>query len=365
MTNIIKKTISVLLLMVLITSMMPFALAKQTGRTEQRMDSETKAEMKTTFNSKSNINESEFELREKVEIKERWREKKEQLEERTEQQQERIAAAKIKVAEAREKVAELDQNFAEAKHNYAAAKETYHRQKKTVLELRQKAQKCIKNCEEKEHQLQRGIKTHLIRTNQLLEKSIEQVLNRLEHAPITAEEKEEAAKILLVLQQRLAEQQKKIEALPEAASNDELREAIADLKTMWKEVHRVQQRVITLLTQAKLSSLYEKYQEYLNGMDLRIASLENEEIDVSELRIIRNQFEKHIQQFNLHLAVAEKIWIEAKTGRDVLNELHQRQRQMKESIKETKRLLHEFLKLFSELKEEKEKAEEETSELLA
>ena len=327
----LKNGIIGFILLLFVLSVAPLVLAD--GDADKDID-------KNNANEKSEI---------KIEIKEKLRERKENLEEKTQQRQEIISQARERVREVKEKVADASLKSSEVKDKYTEAKQKYRRQREVITDLKERVRNCDKDCQKKKSQLKHGVSQHLIKTGELMEWSIEHLLQRLEHAPISQEEKDTATATLLALEERLIQQRKLVENLGENASNEQLREAIADLKSTWKEVRQVQNRVIASLTQAKLSVLLEKHQEYLNGLDLRIASLKEKGLDARELEVIRNQFEKHIQQFSLDFAKVEEIWMEAQTGRDVLRELHNGQQQLKEEIKITKRLLHEFMNKFKQL----------------
>ncbi|HLC81922.1 MAG TPA: hypothetical protein VJH68_04660 [Candidatus Nanoarchaeia archaeon] len=332
MFNYIKKGIIGLLLLLFVLSIVPSVLA-----TKSR--AEGLAQNEVTSASSAII----------PEIREKLREQKEDLQEKSQERQEQIQVLRDRVKDATENSADARQKYSEAKERYAEAKEKYQSQREKLETLKSDAADCGQNCKDRKISLKRGTLRHLTKTIELLERSLETVLARLEHAPISDEEKESARETLLALEVKVTSQKEKILATKETATNEELREAIADLRSTWREVHQVQQRIISLLTQAKLSLLLEKHQEYLNGLDLRINTLKEKGIDVAGLEIIRNQFEKHILAFSLDFTKVNLIWDEAKSGRDVLNELHNGQQQLKNEIGETKRLLQEFLKMFKEL----------------
>jgi hypothetical protein len=255
-----------------------------------------------------------------------------------------------RASKVQEKMKDARLKYSEAKDRYDNAKEKYQAKRTELINLKNRAKTCGEDCETRKGLLKKGVKQHLIKTSELIERSIEKLINRLENAPISDEEKINAKETLVKLEKKVTEQREKVELMADDASNEELREAIADLRTTWKEVRQVQKRVISSLTQAKLDKLVDKHDEYLNGMDLRIDSLRNDGVNTAGLERIRDMFEKHLQQFNLDFAKAEEIWNEAETGRDVLGELNNAHKQLKNDVSKTKRLLSEFMKEFREIR---------------
>ena len=262
-----------------------------------------------------------------------------------------LKKARARVGIAKEKVVAARERYSLTKRKYSEAKEVYKTHKNRLVELKGKTKNCDENgCEEKRVELKKGVLKHLVKTSELIERSLEKLINRLDHAPISDEEKAEALETLTEMEIKVTEHKEKIEALSETASNDELREAIADLKQIWKEVRKTQKRVITSLTNAKLDHLVEKHKEYDNGMSLRIEQLREHGVDVARLEGLQRQFQNHIEVLEKDHATANELWVQIKEGKDVFKQWHDAQSKVRKDLKESQKLLRQFLSVYRDLK---------------
>ncbi len=334
-----RSIILLLILVVMLSSTISIAAAKEDNAAEND-------KLKAAANSES---DSSYEIK-TSELKQKLQEAKSIIEDKKQLQQERLLtarekASKITVKWTTSRIADED-----TQKKLALAKAAYQADKQRLLKLKENVGHCRNDCSEPNEQLKKGIVLHLAKTNELIKRSLDNLLNQLNQAPISEEQKAQASEQILILEEKIITLNSKLSSLYETRGSEELREAVADLKTAWKEVRQVQRRIIASLIQSKLSQMLIKNQEFLNGVDLRINALKNEGIDVSQLETLRSQFEKHIQQFKLDYDETNLILEETKSGHDVLDELHANQINLENQMQQTKQLLREFLVKYNYLK---------------
>lgn len=265
--------------------------------------------------------------------------------------EERIANAREKVVMAKERVKKARESYSVVKKKYVDARNTYDNNKIKLIQLREKAKNCDEDCLAKKTELKKGVLNHLIKTNELIERSLEKLISRLENTPLDDTEKSQAIEQLEALEAKVTEQREKVQALTSGdATNDEVREAISDLKQTWKDVRMTQRRIIASLTSSKLDNLVEKHHEYDNGMTLRINQLKEKGVDVARLEGLQRQFQSHLKKLSVDHEAVQSLWQQAKDGQDKLEEWHKAQQKVREDIRESKLLLRKFLAVYQELK---------------
>lgn len=263
----------------------------------------------------------------------------------------RIANAREKVVMAKERVKEVREKYSVVKGKYADARNVYKDHRIKLIQLKDRAKDCDDNCQVRKTELKIGVLNHLIKTNELIERSIDKLISRLNEAPIDDDEKAQALEQLEALEIKVTEQREKVQALITSdATNDEVREAIADLKQTWKDVRITQRRIIASLTSAKLDNLVEKHQEYDNGMTLRISQLKEKNVDVARLEGLQRQFQSHLEKLSIDHEAAQSLWQQAKEGQDKLKEWHLAQQKVRNDLKESKLQLRKFLAVYKELR---------------
>ncbi|HLC51960.1 MAG TPA: hypothetical protein VJI98_01815 [Candidatus Nanoarchaeia archaeon] len=262
---------------------------------------------------------------------------------------ERLANAREKVIEARERVQKVREQYSVAKRKYDEAKDVYNTNRDRLIQLRDRAKECDENCQVRRTELKLGTLNHLIKTSELIEKSVEKLISRLGEAPISDEEKARALEALEAVEVKVIEQREKVENLTANATNDEVREAIADLKQTWKDVRMTQRRIIASLTDAKFENLIEKHQEYDNGLSLRIDQLREKGVDVARLEGLQRQFQTNLEKLVSDYEIANGFWMQTEEGLDKLDEWHTAQLRVREDLKESQLLLRRFLAVYREL----------------
>lgn len=274
-----------------------------------------------------------------------------QVEEDTPKQKRKpvMLAAKEKFKQARER-------YLAAKEKYKEAKERFKEQKEKLQQMKARVKACVddsEECQNLKKELRQGAKKHLLKTSDLILRSLEKLINRVKESKVlTAEEKEEALERISGLERKLAAKKEEIEALAEDVTAAELREKIKELKALWKKVRKEQRWIVTQLINNKLGNIVNKHEEYYNAMQMRITNLEEQGVNAEELKAIAERFKGAVDQLKESQEEADQAWREAKSNPDALELAKEKHRQVREKLKETKKILREFIVKYKELSRE-------------
>lgn len=275
-----------------------------------------------------------------------------------------VERAREEVELVKARLKQLRQDYYAAKERYQETRERYQEERSDLLELKEDIKKCDaedgEKCKSRKDTLKRGVKQHLLKTIELMERSLDRLTSRVQDQPtLIEEEKEKALSLIAEAEVGLTAKRGEVEALAENATAEQLRSAIKDLKKTWQDVRKVQKRIIASLISAKMDVLVEKHDEYANAMQLRIDELEKTGADVSELKALLFEFQQSVVQLKEDHVVVDELWIELGRGRDVLDQWHEAQIRVREDLHETRSILARFLTKYKGMKKElKEKAEE-------
>ncbi len=373
MKTTINKLFALLVMAVFILSIVPFTLAEidsaDVSVQEENESSEVEdSEMEETSDSGDDGDDSNDETDDdKAEeikkiksavinqLREKRQNVKEDLKEKRKLTKEQVKAKPLPG----QKIKELNQRIKDAREKYQALKdkreeaiENFKEHKKEFDQVRRKAKECVngenEECAKVKKNLKKGVRQHLIKTSDVIAKSLEKTINRVESAVVlSAEEKEQLLAELEADKAELAELQEKVAALAEEASAEELKEAIKDLKKKWQELKKVQQKAIAYLISSKTENVVEKVStNFPEKMQAKIDRLAEAGVDVSELEEILEKYNGQVETLKQsHEEAKEKLVSGDLTG------YKEAQRQVKENLQETKVTLREFMKKFAQLKQ--------------
>ncbi len=363
MTSFKQKLSAMLVLSLFLLSVVPAGLADEgknlvdvevDAEAEVKSDdAEVKMESKTEV--KSEDNDSEIEEEVEVKREEKNGEVKEEVKIKTRIKNgllKREVKREVKVLEnARERLEEAKEHFKEAKEN-----QREHRQK--VLDLHKVVKRCDsekRDCAALKVELRAGVKNHLLKSAQVVERSLEKLTKTMEKMEdLSEEEKESASSRIADLEAELDAQKAKIDSFTNETSQEEIRAAIKELKELNQKVHKLQRRLVGLLVNAKLHVLVEKQADLHLSMQARIDALAETGADVSELEAILAKFDAKVEELKQDYKTAQEKWMEAKTAEDFdqfNRELRAAQHEVREDLKELKKILREFLHEHKQVKE--------------
>ncbi|MBT4651212.1 hypothetical protein HOC13_01695 [Candidatus Woesearchaeota archaeon] len=258
------------------------------------------------------------------------------------------------VENTKEKLIKTREQYQQLKERHEQAKEKFAEQKERIIQFGEKIKDCkedTEQCKGLKSELKVGVKTHLLRTADVILKSLEKLEDRIENSEnLSEEEKQEALSKLAEDKAELEAKIAEVEALSEDASAEELREAIKELKDLWQNLKQSQQFYITQLTNHKMENLVGKHRDILVAMDNRIATIEEQGVEnLEELKAIREEFSESVNKLEEDFADSEEAWKNAKDSpsRESVEAAHQAQKLVREDLKETKDLLREFVQEFN------------------
>ena len=374
MTSFKQKLSALLVLSLFLLSVIPAGLAdKGKSMVDVKVDAEAEvesdaadAEVKTESKTEVESEGSDSETEEEVEVKteEKDGEVKEEVKIKTRTKDGLKTVSKVKrelkfdLHKARERLEDAKERFQEAKE-----KQREHREK--VLELHKKVKRCdaeTEDCAALKLELRMGVKNHLLKSAQVVGRSLEKLTKTVEKMEdLSEEEQQNALDLIADLEAELEAQKAKIDSFTNETSQEEIRTAIKDLKELNQKVHQLQRRLVGLLVNAKLHVLVEKQAELHAGMQARIDALAETGADVSELEAILAEFDAKVEELKQDYETAKQKWMEAKTAEDFdqfNRNLREAQHQVRKDLQEIKQILREFLKEHKEVKEGSEESED-------
>ncbi|GEM_PF-4067169 len=348
MTKMIKQVFVAAMLTIFILSVMPVVLAHHGEKDDRllvRADVDARIEVEDN-DSDSSRSDTRVEVR---------------AEQKNERSQIRIVKEEIKEVrevreELKERVEKLKEQYKEERKDLKEARKEYEKQRDDFLQAKARVRVCRSDSEECNIirvELKRGVVNHLDRTFTLIDSSLAKLKERVDGAQnLDATEKQRALEAIVSLEENLTLQRSEVEALAVNATNEELKAAIKDLKDTWHNVRKIERRIIAMLMNQKLDTLVEKHQEYVNGLQLRVDTLAQAGVDVSELEDILVEFKAQVQLLEEHHAKLETVWAEDVSFERNAESWHRVQKKMKEDLEKSHELLRKFMRVYAKLKGE-------------
>lgn len=343
--KMLPKILALVILTIFVLSTVPVALAVPQERASRVAI--TASEVRENQNSEEQDNENSNNTGERV------------------REQAREQANEVK-EQYKEKVEEIKNRIRSARENWEQARERYEQQRESLKQTRDEASSCrtaVNNtpCKEKKSELNRGIKQHLLKTVDLIDSSIQRLIDQVNKSNVLSEaEKKQALDSITELETKLTTEKDKINALAENATNAELKTTIKELKKMWQDVRTEQRRIITLLINSKLGNLVTKHDEYYNAMLLRIDTLKKQGADTTELEKLAADFKALIDKVKADQQLADQAWAKAKDEQSI-ESVHDAQETVKDDMKEAKEVLKEFMEKYRELQKLESRANSENN----
>ena len=300
-------------------------------------------------NRKNKVEEKRDHLREvrqetRQQIADSREEHRDEVKARTEMRKARLAEIKINARE----------HYENVKEKLGIDRKDYDQERQELRSKEKAANSCgddTEQCKSKKKDLKHGVQQHLLKTIELIDLSLEKLMNRVTVSNLTEEEKQDALGQIATLEEKLAAEQSNVEALAENATSEELRTAIKSLKHTWQDVRTQQRRIVASLLRAKMNHLEEKYTSFSTVMQSKIDQLTSLHIDASALVELKVKYEAQLEVVKVAQAAANQAWIEAKEAGNVegFRTAHEKARQ---EMKKAQELLREFMASYRNLKQE-------------
>ncbi|HLD00480.1 MAG TPA: hypothetical protein VJC39_01940 [Candidatus Nanoarchaeia archaeon] len=330
MAKIVNKLAAGLILALFVLSILPAVLAETDGASEIGEGSEVAEE-----DVKKDVNED------------------------------KVKRVQLKLEEVKDKIKLFREKSEELKEKYQFAKSKVAEQKLKLVDLRDQVDNCRQDndsCSLRKLDLKNGVKIHLEKTLELIESSLERLVNRVnELDSLTEEEKESLLLEIETLQEKLNLHKDEILAgLTEESTAQEYREAIKEVKSLWQESKHIQRKVIANMVNSRLDNLLEKHREMVDGMQLRIDDLAEQGVDTTTLVSLRDRFISAVNDAEVQFEKVKRLTpgVGEGAGED-WREAHQ---DMMKMLKEAKEILRKFLAEYKNLREELKEEETDDSE---
>lgn len=352
MKKMIRKTVAVLVLALFILSVAPMALAKTELDIEGKMNAKGKvafleAEGEAEVDGEVSA-ESESEGKKSINdaSKEEFKERRELLKAKIEAEKEFT----------KEQIEQMRERMKAAKEKYEQARERYEEQKDDLKGLRDRFHGCEEGddsdeCTQVRQKVSVGVKNHLTKTTELIEKSLERLTEHVNDSTVlTAEEKQSALDSINVLETKLTAEKERVMAMAETASAEELRSEVKNLKQLWQDVSKQQKRIIAMMTSSKMENLVDKHADLEESMQKRIDAAKEKGIDTTELEALLARFKTAVAKLEADQASARNFWQQAENmNKESLEQWRDAQEVVKDDLKKTREILREFVKLYAEL----------------
>ncbi len=368
MTSYKQKICALLVLSLFLLSVIPMGLAdEESGNVlnvqvdaEVELDSDA-ADVEVNSESKTEVEteENDSEVEEKGEVKTKVKNGSLNKGMRINKE---VKELRVGLQKARERLEE-------AKEKYKEAMENQRENRQKVLDLSKELKRCNtnkKDCAALRVNLKTGVKNHLLKSVQVVERSLEKLTKTVEKIEdLSEEEKGYALDLIADLNAELEAQKAKINAFTPETSPEEIRAAIKDLKELNQKVHKMQRRLVGLLVNSKLYVLVQKHAEIRTGMQARIDVLAATGADVSELEATLAEFDAKVEELKQDYETAKQKWMEAKDAEDFdqfNRDLREAQHEVRKDLQEIKEILRKFLKEHKEIKEGSEETSDEENE---
>ncbi|GEM_PF-1559345 len=342
MTSIKQKLGAILVLSLFLLSVIPAGLAEEVKGT---IDTEVKAEAHLD----SNAADAEVKTQAKTEV-EAENNNSEVKDNHSSQKEKAGKMMKRDVKQLKQVFANARERLENAKENFEAAKEEQHQQREKVVELNKKVKLCNserKDCAELKTELRLGVKNHLTKSVQVVERSLEKLTSTVEKMEdLPTDEKEHALTLIAGLNTELEAQKAKIDAFTANTTQEEIRAAIKDLKELNQKVHKLQRRLVGLLVEAKLHVLVDKHAELHTQMQARIDAAAAKGINVTELESVLAEFDAKAEMLKQDYEAASLKWTEADTNSDFdqfNQQVRDAQHKVREDLQDSKQILRQFV----------------------
>jgi len=257
------------------------------------------------------------------------------------------------------KFKEARQKYEQFKEKRSQAAEKMKEQKKELLGIHEKSKACkdeeTTECQQAHTELKKGVKQHLLKTEEVISASLEKIASRIESAEtLTAEEKAQLTAELTAKTAELTVLQAKINAMTENASAAEYKAAIKELKEKWTEIKKIEQKSISYLISSKMENLVEKVTtDYAIKMQAKVDELKTAGADTTSLETLLADYNTKAGELKTaQVAANAKLLSGDTTGYKA------EQKVVKEKFQAVQQVLKAFFAQVRELKLVKAAAEE-------
>ena len=261
--------------------------------------------------------------------------------------------AEKKLVEAKKQIEKARDRYLQAKEKYAEARKAHLENKEKLLQMNKDLKSCIsdkKDCETIKMNLRYGVENHLIKTSDVILRSLEKLSEHVENAENLDEaDKEEVLSDISELKGKVNDLNDRVEALGSEATKEAIKEEIDNLKELAKEARILQKRTVGLLVNTKLQNFINKLDEIHNSMQYRIDNLEEkgaDSSDLAELKDLMAEYDKKVEVVKGDYETAKEKWkgIDSYSDFDkFIRDLRDAQNKVRDDLKDTREAVRNFM----------------------
>ena len=219
-----------------------------------------------------------------------------------ESRRERMDSLREEGKKLKDRVAHAREEFEKVKDQYKEKKHEFEQKKEELKQLNEHAKACkddSEDCKAKKVDLKRGVKQHLIKTVELIDRSLEKLTNRVESSKVLDDaQKEQALSSIAALEEQLTAKKEEIQALADDAPKEELKAKIKELKSLWQDVRKEQRRIIADLISHKQESIGNVYAKFGDRVEAQLNKLAEQGADVSKAQELLAQYRAKVDELN-------------------------------------------------------------------
>ncbi len=254
-----------------------------------------------------------------------------------------------------EKKKDMVERAQHLKEVYQTKKKTYLENRETLQELRRRAacKADTEACKLEKQDFHQGVQEHLLKTLNLIDASLERLVQHVESSPLlTDEERQEAVTMLLSWEERLNAKRAELEALDgDGITRRELSAQTKELKKLWHEVRIMQRKLLTSMITARHENIVDTYLGYGDKLEARIGQLKTEGADIREAQALLADYRQKVEEVKIASSEAKLAWQEAKVQgtKEALQAAREKQDLFRKVSVEAKQVLRELLQELREL----------------
>jgi len=214
---------------------------------------------------------------------------------------------------AKDRIENAREDFAKAKDRYKDAREKLNSERTELKESRDAYKECADKDSTECDQKKKDAITHAKRTlthmaNAILE-HLEKAKQRINEAEDLSEE--EAKDLLTKIENHQAaikDSLAKIDALPEDATPEQIREVAKTIKDMWKEIRSVMKKTVGRLVNAKVGAVIVRSRHLQVDLDRVLARMAEAGKDTSAVESLVDQFNTQLSESKLSYEKAQELF---------------------------------------------------------
>lgn len=259
--------------------------------------------------------------------------------------------ARCKALVTRARVQAARRNYADAKEKFVVTKKRFAEQRSTFIDAKKKWKDCEdeqkEECQQAKQDVQRNMKPFLLKSADMVLDALERVRARVAAAvDMDTEKQKELLENLDLRIRAVTEARAAVEAMPDDASREDLREAAKIIKDAWKDTRIVLKDSVGHVMLARLGNILHRVKQLDSRLEATRDKLRAKGKDVTKLDSLLVDFRAMLSDANEAYTEAREAFAAAKTSEDrnaAVKRAHELIVKARTSLKEAQQLLQQAL----------------------